>query len=122
VSDIDYSKPVGWWCSTCGITADYMEKWDSQLPLSCNKHGVMVPVFTPLPVPEPCVIDDLGEVVTVMPGDGLWLGRSVFASTNVELSDDESPYVNASAVAGWPDDKDINRIALASARLRGKGE
>lgn len=107
MSDIDYSKPVG-----------------------CPSGAI--PVFTPLPVPEPCVIDDLGDVVTVTQSlsrrtaEAFGLLRSsqcmdVFASVDATYGDDDEIKATSTTMLGATA-YNINRIARASAKLRRKGE
>jgi hypothetical protein len=66
VSDIDYSKPVGWWCALSGETfangAEHAIMCDhraftlgTSVDLFMLAQRRLIPVFAPLPVPEPCV-------------------------------------------------------------------
>lgn len=55
----DHSKPVGWTCTECGHSIGAG---------GCYEHSLanQIPIFEPLLTPEPCVIDELPEVVTVV--------------------------------------------------------
>ena len=61
MNDKDYSNPVGWWCTECGHDVGAG---------GCYEHSlaVQIPIFEPLPIPEPCVIDEMPDVVTVVDG------------------------------------------------------
>jgi hypothetical protein len=58
---IDYSRPVGWWCPVCG----------SYLWLGSCHDEPCIPVYIPLPTPEPVEVDEVetGEA-EVVSGDG----------------------------------------------------
>jgi hypothetical protein len=58
---IDYSRPVGWWCTNSGLAYAPNEGG----PLWCSG---CIPHYLPLPTPEPVEVDEVetgdAEVVT----------------------------------------------------------
>ena len=60
---IDYSRPVGWWCTYCEEDVP-CTRTAFGIPMAC-KH---IPVFKELPTPEPVEVDEVetgeAEVVT----------------------------------------------------------
>ena len=124
----DYSKPVGWHCPLSGETFAN----GAAHAIECNRRdhpgAQLVPVFIPLPEPKPCVIDDLGEVVTVTQSlsrrtaQAFGLLRSsqcfdVYTSVDAVYGDDDSINANETAHFGCTH-HNINRIARASARIK----
>lgn len=108
-SEIDYSRPVGWWCAFDG--RDHDDDGEFRACPHC------IPVYRELPTPEPVEVDEVetgeAEVVT--------------------LRDDEDWEGDVWAVAALPDsdgrlrtkdwrcsDTIVNRIAAASANARKK--
>jgi hypothetical protein len=64
---IDYSRPVGWWCTYC----------EEDQPCTCAKLSIPmackhIPRYLPLPTPEPVEVDEVetgeAEVVTCVVG------------------------------------------------------
>lgn len=112
MTEIDYSRPVGWWCAYCEEDGPCFRERVC-ISMGCKK----VPVYLPLPTPEPVEVDEVetgeAEVVT--------------------LRDDEDWEGDVWAVAALPDsdgrlrtkdwrcsDTIVNRIAAASANARKK--
>lgn len=68
---IDYSRPVGWWCATCGASygATTPPGYIADL---CTRWGCrVIPVFKELPTPEPVEVDEVetGEAEMCTEGD-----------------------------------------------------
>ena len=77
MNDKDYSNPVGWWCTECetaGSIGMLSLNPMAHTP-SCTQFRRLIPIFYPLPIPEPCVIDELPEVVTVVDTYGVCLAE-----------------------------------------------
>jgi len=74
---VDYSRPVGWWCPVCTrvSTGDYLlgairvNRSCLSTPDARSRRLHMIPVFLPLPTPEPVEVDEVetgeAEVVTM---------------------------------------------------------
>jgi hypothetical protein len=106
---IDYSRPVGWWCAYCEEDGPCFRERVC-ISMGCKK----VPVYLPLPTPEPVEVDEVetgeAEVCTIRGGLGGWQAWS--------CPDDGTSWPDAS---DWRDTPDaINRIAAASANARKK--
>jgi hypothetical protein len=64
MTEIDYSRPVGWWCAYCEEDGPCFRERVC-ISMGCKK----VPVYLPLPTPEPVEVDEVetgeAEVVTM---------------------------------------------------------
>jgi hypothetical protein len=73
---IDYSRPVGWWCPVCDQTMGE-DKFVSCLSPGWPCNGAAIPVYLPLPTPEPVEVDEVetgeAEVVTFECVGSVWL-------------------------------------------------
>ncbi len=103
-TEINYSRPVGWWCPVSQSSTD-----DCAPDCPCA-----IPVFLPLPTPEPVDVDEVetgeAEVCTIRGGLGTWQAWS--------CPDNGCVWPDAS---DWRDTPDaIRRIAAASADARKK--
>lgn len=67
----DYSKPVGWWCPECGHTEP--ERWTQTLCGETDRPTTAIPIYLPLPTPEPTTWGESGgddAVCNVLAMDG----------------------------------------------------
>jgi hypothetical protein len=130
---IDYSRPVGWWCCQSGQTYTHGADHANNCPeshASSNGARPLVPVYLPLPTPEPVEVDEVetgeAEVVTCTDvGSNLGAGYCVHADISACLVAPSGPEFLLARVFQWPaaaptTDYDINRIANASANARKK--
>jgi len=96
-TEIDYSRPAGWWCATCGFAP--MGKWTR---LDCDLLAYPIPVYLPLPTPEPVEVDEVetgeAEVVTFT---SLTSGRFRISGIDIEIGHD------GNARGSWSDESEF---------------
>jgi hypothetical protein len=120
---IDYSRPVGWWCPVCDQTM-VEDKYVSCLSPGWPCNGAAIPVYLPLPTPEPVEVDEVetgeAEVVTVERD----VAVSFLASIDAKWAVDRDGYTWLDAESFTYSDvasvDQINHIAAASANARKK--
>jgi len=126
---IDYSRPVGWWCTYCEEDQP-CTRAKLSIAMAC-KH---IPRYLPLPTPEPVEVDEVetgeAEVVTLSDShqhEAVWYASNQTVLVDFEFVSIRNGLSVPTNLERWGHKEwllyltnHINRIATASANARKK--
>jgi hypothetical protein len=128
-TEIDYSRPVGWWCTYCEEDKPCFRTREC-MSMGCKP----IPRFLPLPTPEPVEVDEVetgeAEVVTLSDShqpEAVWYASNETVLVDFEFVSIRNGLSVPTNLERWGHKEwllyltnHINRIAAASANARKK--